>query len=380
MKKCTLNFGRLLFFMLVVLIAGCKEKYDSPVPSVDTGYLVVEGVINNGGDTTNIRLSRTTNLGETFPLIETGALVSLEGSDATSYFFTEVYPANYNIYNLHLDTAVKYRLSIKTSNNEQYQSDFVSVRNNPPIDSVSWERQENGVQLYINTHDPDNNTLYYQWEYNETWEFHTRRANLKYVGNPLRVEFRDANDPQITTCWQYDASTSILLGSTAKLSEDIVHLPLTLIPSASIKLSVLYSINVKQYSWTKEGYEFLERMKKNTESLGSIFDAQPSQLNSNIHCTTNPGQPVIGFVSICTIRENRIFINNNDLLNWGYSDRCQVITLPNIPDSIAQNGQGTLPIEPVLQVFFSIVTFSAADAPCVDCRLSGSNVKPYYWP
>ena len=151
--KCT-NFlpvansvNRLIIFMIVLLLTGCKEKYDSPVPKINTGYLVVEGVINNEGDTTDIKISRTTNLGDTGKKYESGAIVNLESSNGNSLQLIENFAGNYTINNLHLDTSFRYRINIHTNSNEQYQSDFVAVRNNPPIDSINWVQQDDGVHI-----------------------------------------------------------------------------------------------------------------------------------------------------------------------------------------------------------------------------------------
>jgi len=378
--------NKLLVFALVLIAAGCKEKFDSPAPPVVTGYLVVEGVINNEGDATNLRLSRTTNLNDNTNVYEKGATVNVETSTNNMIPLFENGDGNYATGSLHLDTTLKYRLVIKTSNNEEYVSDFVPVKSNPPIDTISRVRDNDGVTLYINTHDPQNNTHYYQWEFNETWEFHSAfSANLKYVRNNsganVSVAYRQPGDPQISTCWQFNASNTFLLGSTAKLSQDIVYLPLTNIPPASWKLSVLYSILVKQYAWSKEGFEFLERMKKNTESVGSVFDAQPSELNGNIRCTTNPAQPVIGFFNICTIREKRLFIYNSEVPRWNYQSGCSEDVVENNPDSIVKKATGKLPTTPeVIGAFGFIVSFKASTDICVDCTLSGTNVKPNYWP
>jgi Domain of unknown function (DUF4249) len=380
--------NKLLITAIIFLIGGCKERYLSPVPNVATGYLVVEGVINNGGDETNIKLSRTTSLTENRTQNETGASVRVESSNNTTFFLTENSEGNYIINNIQLDTAQKYRLIITTSNNEEYISDYEPVRNNPPIDSINWVRQSDGVQIYINTHDPQNNTRYYQWDYNETWEFHSAySASLKFVTdgppsfNNIGVEYRVPGDPDIYACWKYNSSTSIMLGSSAKLAQDIIHLPLIFIENAAQQLSVRYSVMVNQYAWSKAGYEFLERMKKNTESVGSVFDPQPSELNGNIHCTSNPALPVIGFFNICAIQQKRIFIKNSELPQWGYRQPCMEQVFVNNPDSIKAQTGGLLPTRPDKIVGTgTIVTFYAAPSECVDCTLSGTNMKPFFWP
>ncbi|HEX8377054.1 MAG TPA: DUF4249 family protein [Pedobacter sp.] len=67
-------------------------------------------------------------------------------------------------------------------------------------------------------------------------------------------------------------------------------------------------MKVKQYGITKEGFNFLAKMKENTEQVGGIFDPQPTELKGNIFCMTNPCEKVIGFMHAGRISEKRIFI------------------------------------------------------------------------
>ncbi|MBD0295433.1 MAG: DUF4249 family protein, partial [Flavisolibacter sp.] len=125
--------------------------------------------------------------------------------------------------------------------------------------------------------------------------------------------------------------------STTRLSDDVVYLmPLVSIPNRSDKLGVRYSILVKQYALDKQTYEFYQQMKKNTESIGSIFDPQPTVLTTNIHSVSNPDEKVIGYVTVATMQEKRIFIAASELSNWGYRlvCSCEDITVPNIRDSL----------------------------------------------
>jgi hypothetical protein len=382
---------QLLYCLLILLATGCKEKYDSPVHSPVTGYLVVDGVVNSVG-TASLTLSRTTKFDNKNIVYETGAAVSVQGQDSSTYILAEKGQGIYSVDNLNLNKGIKYRLRISSSGGENYISDFVTVKNNPPIDSISWKIENRGVQLYINTHDPQNNTRYYQWFYEETWEFHsTYLSYLKYKitttpnGPVYSAVYRDSTtfsyDPNIVTCWQYNKPTNIFLGSTAKLNKDVVYLPLAFIPPASIELSVLYSINLKQYAWTADGYSFLEKMKKNTEATGSVFDAQPSELKGNIRSVTDANEPVIGFFNICPVQEKRIFISASDVPGWGYNSGCYDVLIPNISDSILKNGTGMIPTVVVKQSpFGGIATFNAAPPECVDCTLRGNNQKPAYWP
>jgi len=307
-----------LYILVVLLLTGCKQRYDPPVQSPVTGYLVVDGVINSGPGTASITLSRTTKFENKNMVYEKGALVKLEGEDNSMYTLVEKTQGQYSIDNISLDAGKKYRLRITVTGSKVYLSDFSTVKNNPPIDS----------------------------------------------------------------CWQFNSPTNLSLGSTAKESQDIVYLPIAFVPQASIKLGVLYSLHVKQITWSQEGYEFLERMKKNTESTGTIFDPQPSELNGNIHCVTDAGEPVIGYFNICPLQEKRIFIQSSEVPSWNYSAGCSTILIPNISDSIVANGGMSLmpTIVGMSSLSGAIITFYAAPSECVDCTLSGTNKKPAYWP
>ncbi len=383
---------KLLVCVIVVWVMGCKERYEAPVQSPVTGYLVIEGSVNSDTGATIITLTRSSGLRNNAPVYETGALIKLEADDNSSYTFSEKGQGQYTVAKPGPGNTKKYRLRIQTKTGKTYLSDYAGVNNNPPIDSLSWKKEKgDGVQLYINTHDPQNNARYYQWTFDEAWEIHSSYLSiLKYKitpsasGDKYSVVYRDSTtysyNPDIINCWQFYSSQSLLLGSTAKLSSDVVYLPLEFIPHASIKLGALYSINVKQYSWTKTGYEFLERMKKNTESTGSVFDPQPSELNGNFHCISDPTEPVIGYFNICPFREKRIFISSIQVIPWNYDNGCYEVEVENISDSIQQKAISLMPSIIGKSMNNKIITFFAAPASCVDCTLSGTNKKPAYWP
>jgi Domain of unknown function (DUF4249) len=382
---------KIFYFFLVLLVAGCKEVYEAPYKSPATGYLVVEGVINSGQGSTTLTLSRTTKLDNRNIQYEQRAQVNVEGEDNSLYNLQETDVGKYTAVNLNLNAGRKYRVRIKTNDGKEYLSDFAVAKTNPPVDSISWKRENNGLQVYINTHDPLDNTRYYQWDYDETWEFHSAyTSSLKYeiekgpLGlNVFSVVYRDSStfsyDPKIFTCWQFNSSKNLLFGSSAKLSKDIIYLPLVFVPQGSQKLTVLYSINVKQYALTKEGYEFLEKMKKNTEATGSIFDAQPSELKGNIRCVTDPAEPAIGFFTISSVEQKRIFIRSDQVPGWSYNYDCEQTRIENISDSILRKGPFLTPTNPLL-ILGVIKTFNASELRCVDCTLSGTNIKPAFWP
>ena len=382
----------ILAVLPVLIIVSCKKPYNPPAINSPGSYLIVEGIINAGADSTVIKLSRTVNVAaSTTTNPETGATVTIQSSNNSIYTLAETSTGCYSVQVLNLDVTQQYRLSIKTSNNQQYLSDFVPVNLTPAIDSVGFTVEANGIQLYVNTHDPNNNIKYYRWDYAETWQFHSKYGSL-YISNGTNIVPR-TQAQLIFACYGNDVSSTILLGSAAKLSQDVIYQsPLTAIISTSEKLETRYSILVNEYALTEAEYNFYLNIKKNTEQLGSIFDAQPSEIAGNIHNVTNASEPVIGYVSVCTVQSKRIFISSGQLPQTFisiYPYNCGIDTNyfsePKTGINDVANSLIPLPNSDIPTGTFYLPHGSApagylsADQFCVDCTLRGTTTQPSFW-
>ncbi|MDR3694150.1 DUF4249 domain-containing protein [Mucilaginibacter sp.] len=400
--------GAYLLFLIIVAIVCCRKPYNPPAISAPNGYLVVEGVINSGSDSTFINLSHTVNVASKVtvnPILN--ATVTVEGDQNTSYPLIEMSNGKYSCAGLNLDNSHRYRLRIKTADNKQYLSDYMAVLNSPPIDSVSYDTQGTvfspGLNVYVSSHDPNNSVVYYRWDYQETWIFHANFSSF-FKSNGDTVLGRDLLNDNITYCWRSDTASTILLGSTAKLSKDVVDKqPLISIESSSEKVGDEYSILVRQYALTADAYTFYTNLKKNTEQLGSIFDAQPSQLIGNLHSVTNPSDLVIGYVSVGSTSSQRIFITNKQLPGWHtvplYSDSvcmlafgpnapcCYYVYPPGPPNQVDayinylknNDADPLIPINAIGIPGHPPIGYTASERKCVDCTLRGSNKKPAFW-
>ena len=284
---------------------------------------------------------------------------------------------------LSLQTSTRYRLHIRTFSGKEYASAYVALKTTPPIDSITWDIEANGLQFYVSTQDPQNNTRYYRWEFEETWEYRSAfYSNFEYTDEKLQ------NRPvgeQINTCWRSNTSNEIFLGSSTTLAQDVIYRnPVNFTTAATGKLAFRYSLLMKQYALTREAFEYWQILKKNTESTGSIFDPQPSQLQGNIYCLSNPEEPVIGFVSASTVEEKRAFLQSRDL-PYSYrnpdEDYCQLDTIPNNSNSIINTFDNSAFL-PVLSITgpLGIVGYTYSHRNCVDCReKGGTNQKPDFW-
>src|SRR5215467_8784559 len=105
----------LLFFCM-----ACKDKYVPLIVSDKKTYLVVEGFINNGPDSTYITITRTFKLDDTARITrELHARLTVEGKDNSSYPLTEWGNGQYGVPSLALNKAVQYRLHITTAAGKQ---------------------------------------------------------------------------------------------------------------------------------------------------------------------------------------------------------------------------------------------------------------------
>ena len=395
------NFAISVFFMLMATMISCKKPYDPPVISSNDSFLVVEGVINSGSDSTFIKLSRTINIsGNVNSAAELHAVLTVESDQNAIYSLKETKNGYYVTSGLNLNNANKYRLRIKTANNEQYLSDFVAVLNSPPIDSVNFTVASNGINVYSNTHDATNNTRYYRWDYQETWIFHSNYSS-SFISDGHTIINRDLNNNEIYSCWATDSSSTIILNSSAKLAKDIIsNNPVTFVSSTSEKLGTEYSIMVRQYALTGDAFKFWQNLKKNTEQLGSIFDAEPSQINGNMHCISTPAKTVIGYISVGSTSSQRIFIQSRQLPAWlplkTYPD-CILDTFlykfvaPGSRDTINQvnsafnflngatNPPPDLPIDAISLPGKPPIGYTGSTRECVDCTLRGTNKEPVFW-
>lgn len=374
-----------------MLLFSCKEKYIADSLN-SSRYLVVEGNINNGNDSTIIQISRSEQLNSTQTTPESSAKITIESIDGTTNIpLSEKAKGSYSIYGLNLNTNNKYRVRIITSDNQTYLSDTLSVLSNPAIDSVNWGYKDGGVQLYVNSHSSNTGTNYYKWDYKETFEFHSKyKSYLKistinyYKAQFAWLGYRDSvnvtYDNNMYQCWKDVNSSDINISNTANLSTNSIHYPLAWIEPGSEKLSIMYSVLVKQYAISQEAYNFYNKIKKNTESTGTLFDPQPSDIRGNIHNINKPNEVVIGFMNICNAQSKRILIDNKSLNNWAPSSQCYLREIKNNSDSILLSGRGLIPTD-VAQYVTSIISYYAAPPECVDCRTKGgNNNKPTYWP
>lgn len=369
----------IMALLTLLVFAGCKDPYYPELKPGQTNFLVVEGFISNDKNATQIRLSRTIPIKDSVGLkAETGAFVTVEGEDNSVYSLIEQEAGLYRGLQLALDPSTKYRLRIRTANGSDYASEYASIRQTPPV-AVNWTREADGVHISFSSQSLPNDTRYYKWNFEETWEILSHyEASYKYrngaIGNRDPEEVR-----QMKHCWGRNRPTNIRLISTVPLAKNVIEKePAVFIPAADEKLDVRYSMLVTLQALDKKGYEFYQLMKKNTESLGSLFDPQPSDITGNISCLSNPGEKVIGYVMGSTLQEKRIFISKDEVPGWSFNPGCATIKVPNEETALKVFADDEM-VPYGIEGFMPILGYYGVENRCADCRTRGNNERPSFW-
>ncbi|TDE11984.1 DUF4249 domain-containing protein [Dyadobacter psychrotolerans] len=367
------NLLKFSFFILLLCVDSCIEPFSPPEVNSDEKYLVVDGFLNAGSDTSKIELRRTQNTNDGSAIsVETGAKISVEMESGTAYSFTEKGKGAYFLPPINVNLSGKYRLRIKTAGGKEYMSDYVPVTTTPPIDSLGsvYDAERDAMVIKVNTHDPTNKTRFYKWKFEETYQYRAAYYSTLVIDTKKNeIVYRNED---INLCWKSAFSTNITLGSTIKLSADAIRdLPINVVPISTNKFYIKYSILVKQFGLTQDAFEYWTALAKTTQGTGSLFDPQPSQVTGNIKNIANPKELVFGYFSASRETSKRIFLTPNR----GLYPRCDPPDTLSVADAL--KASGIMLISYQGERMDSVLTTSSF---CADCRAQGgTNIRPPFW-
>ena len=315
--RCRIIAGLLLGCGLV--LTACVTPLDIDAPA-SPALLVVDGQITDQPGPYQVKLSRSSSLDalEPNPVGQASVVIEEEGGpqvtlreDTTGTYVTD--PLG-----IRGEVGKRYRLHIALADESRYQSDWVSLKKSPPINELSYNFEEQptdrgigkGVQILLDTRDPENNTRFYRWEWDATWlHIAPFASDLKFIGNDQTEII-----PSKAICFNTSASNNILIGTSASNSEDIIsRYPLVFVPAFGGELRLRYSILAKQYAISEDEYFFWKALEEANENSGGFHDRQPQSTVGNIVNLADEDEPVLGYFSAAGYAEKRMFINRTDL-------------------------------------------------------------------
>lgn len=365
------------------MLIGCVEPYSPPVVE-NINALVIDGFVNTTTKTASVRLSRTIPISSpnvSYPP-ETNAVVFLEGEDGSDYALPQTQEGYYMKTELSLDEFQKYRLYI-VINDSEYRSEYITLTKSPPIDTVTWSvsSANNGINVYISSHDPESKTHYYQWAFAEVWEY-TSIYYTDYIVEDGEIREREISE-FTNNCWKSANSDKILIESTTRFNADAVHnFPVSFIPKGSEKFEVMYSITVQQRALDEAAYNYLLQLQKTTEDLGGLFDPMPAQIRGNLYNIEDESEPVLGYFKGGSVEEKRIFIVSSTLpQGFAYSKSGSCPTSFLIATALSSLGSDYQVLDTATDEV-GRSGYLITPSYCTDCSLSGGGTltKPVFWP
>lgn len=318
----------LAFSFCIPVLTTCIDPYYPEIGGYNS-LLVVEGMVADGGEQAHIRLTRTFQSIDSVPDNVEDAKVYITDENETK---TNLYSSGMGNYTASQgfkgESGKVYTLHIETAEGKKYVSDPCVMHPVPEIDSVYFDRYEgideaggkisNGIMIYIDTDEIDDEQTALRWEYEETWKFKLPSPILyDYISEEEIPEHSNVRE----YCWKNSHSGNILTGILLPGQQSLRKIPLNFInPERSDRLTVQYSILVKQYSISPREYNFWESMRQVSEGSGGIYDTQPYAVAGNIHNVDDPSDKVLGYFTVSSVREKRIFITAGDLKNMNFPE------------------------------------------------------------
>ncbi|MEL6810176.1 MAG: DUF4249 domain-containing protein [Bacteroidota bacterium] len=336
-------------YTIVIMVLGCVEEVNFENETFED-VLVIDAVITNEEVYQEIRLGRTYRFedeDEFHP--ETNATVVVVG-DGIAYQFKEMEAGLYrSVTPFAAQPNVMYHLEITTYGGKRYTSSTTQLTSVAQIDRVYAVRELNsndqdGVAIYLDALDPNGDSNYYRYEYEETYKIipplFVEEDLIKVSDFPdCEVAFTE-RDQQKRICYRTDFSSNINLANSELLNEDRItrHL-IRFVSNENYIISHRYSILVKQFVQTKAAHEYFKAVTGFT-SEGSIFSRlQGGYIQGNIKSISDPKEKVIGYFEASSVTKDRIFFNYTDLFPGEplppYRYRCN----PDAPNQIHDNGR-----------------------------------------
>ena len=374
----------LLFVLFVLAFTSCINEYEYEVKEFDN-VLIVQGLITNSDEPSKVVLTRTVNLNDPDAILyESDAAVEISDNKGNTETLKETSTGVFETSGLSIKGEIgnEYLLTIYTSDGSIYESDPVTLRPVPDIDSVYLEYKEiysyedskttKGVSISVTTGEWEEDANYYlKWDYEETWKVLPR----------WWVE--DLSIPHIP-CYNIALNSDINIANTALYtSSQINKKEILFIEKDSYKPFYGYSILVKQYSMNESVYQFWKMMEENIENEGFLYDKIPYNAISNIQCINDEKKRVFGYFDASGIVHKRAhFISPVFGIKFAneYDEKCSMASGRETGFEEYLKRRNIDPDHIFIVAIDDGWIFYTKQRWCVDCSVNSTTTeKPDYW-
>ena len=197
-------------------------------------------------------------------------------------------------------------------------------------------------------------------------------------------------DGQTRTCFSNDTSKKIILENTsANLEDRISNFPIQFIAKSDYKIANRYSIIVSQYIHNATSYDFYKNLKNFSEDGSNLSQVQPGLIASNITCTNQSDEIVVGLFDVASVSSRRIFFNYEDVfpnsLPPNYLYECDTRSFNPRDFNPLNTNDGFFALKSYVRsnqlIFYreNGVMYEMVKPICGDCTTFSSNIIPSFW-
>jgi hypothetical protein len=396
---------KLKFIHIITIIflisASCKEEFIIDNKSYQQ-TLVISGSISNEEGPYTIIISKSAPVNDFSEIPVEGCTVSIFEKSVTTETYeelTEIKPGVYQTADGGIQGKVgnSYSLSIITPDGKEYVTDYQEIKQPVEIESVEYELIERdhedyvyglpGYQFSISTKQAQTKDNYFLWQLTETYQYQNDYKVTDYfIGyetiliNDSAVIQEATNDTllqffneKVYTCWKTQSVNYLYTGKTDNLSTpQIIKQPLEFVTTETKRLSMRYSLLVKQLTIDEQAYYYWRQLEEQSSNNNFLVASQPYSIIGNIRNVNDENDLVFGYFTVSSVNQKRIFADRPN--KPFYYEKSMVITDQETISDIMErkapphyfattdDGEGLI------------------NADCIDCRIAGgTNKKPDFW-
>jgi hypothetical protein len=392
-----LHLKSILIAPIALLIYSCVEEINLVDEVTFESVLVVEAIITNELKQQEVKLSRTTRLEDEESIFEYGATVKVIGNAMTYNFFESVPGVYKSINSFVASPDIDYQLEIALNNGEVYKSSLEQLTNQTVMDTVYASRSLNenndeGVSIFIDAFDSTGNSIYYRYEFEETYKIiapYWVAEDLECVPDDetgqINLVFSNRSQDEII-CYNTVKSNDIIIINTKNLSEDrLDQFRVRFIDRDNYIMSHRYSIEVKQYIQSQGAYRYYEILKEASSASGGVLSQiQVGYLEGNMSNINNSDEKVIGYFEVSSIDIKRIYFNYEDIFPNEVLPPYAISCVPFSPDirflcDALSPSQGNKYYEENLNPDPTESFVYLVAAACGNCTVLGESSPPDFW-
>ncbi|MBK6283016.1 MAG: DUF4249 domain-containing protein [Draconibacterium sp.] len=308
-------------FWLLFALSSCEEIYTPNIESRES-VIVIDARIVFGKNDNVIRLTESNGFNEesyNYPNIS-GAEVFIIDSEKNERALAETSDGVFPVY-FNLKPNLEYKIKISYRGNT-FESTYETVPPLPDLDTVYGNtenkiikisgnndvddiREIPGVQLYTDiSHEKE--MPYYRF---------TARKVLQYT-YPVEIPWGGEILIEPMYSWLSSYPRDIFnIAAPAEFSTitNIVRHPLFFMEQKIVirpdQTFYGWILILNQFGLSESAYNYYNDLNKQLGSEGRLFDPLYVQARSNLKCTTNPKQLILGNFEISSYKEHRFYVN-----------------------------------------------------------------------